>query len=51
MSKKTIIQILMIFLVILISLLFFLKYFKNTIAPIEKKVQVKNLNLNDNNNS
>ena len=51
MNKKTIIQILMIFLVILISLLFFLKYFRNTIEPTEKKVQIENLNLNDSNSS
>ena len=41
----------MIFLVILISLLFFLKYFRNTIEPTEKKVQIENLNLNDSNSS
>ena len=35
----------MIFLIILISLLFFLKYFKNTIEPIEKKMISFNWNV------
>jgi LPS export ABC transporter protein LptC len=51
MNKKTVIQILMIFLIIVISLLFFLKYFRNSIEPLEEKVQIKNLELKENNSS
>ena len=51
MNKKTVIQILMIFLIILISLLFFLKYFKKSSEPLVEKVQVKNLDLKENNSS
>jgi LPS export ABC transporter protein LptC len=51
MSKKTVIQVLMIFLIILISLLFFLKYFRNTSNLSEKKVVVKNIEVKANSSS
>ena len=51
MSKKTVIQVLMIFLIILISLLFFLKYFRNTGDISEKKVVIKNVETEVNSSS
>ena len=51
MDKKTVIQALMVFLISLISLLFYLKYFNKTPKVLEKNITKESINKNQNNSS
>ena len=51
MSKKTVIQVLLIFLILLISVSFYLKYFDYTQKPLKNKVLEKKTNTNLNSSS
>jgi len=51
MGKKTIIQVLLIFLIFLISVSFYLKYFNDSLKTIENKVLEKKTNINQNSSS
>ena len=51
MNKKTVIQVLLIFLIILISLLFYLKYFNNDPKKIEEKTIVEKIDIDLNESS
>ena len=51
MSKKTLIQVLLIFLIFLISVSFYLKYFNDSREPLKNKVLEKKTNINQNSSS
>tara|TARA_B100000787_G_scaffold149985_1_gene122226 strand:+ start:353 stop:937 length:585 start_codon:yes stop_codon:yes gene_type:complete len=51
MNKKSAIQGLLIFLIILISLLFYLKYFNKIPKNAEKKINLKKIDINQNQSS
>jgi LPS export ABC transporter protein LptC len=51
MSKKTVIQLLLIFLIFLISLSFYLKYFNDSPKTLKNKVLEKKTNINQNSSS
>ena len=51
MSKKTVIQLLLIFLIFLISLFFYLEYFNDSPKTLKNKVLEKKTNINQNNSS
>ena len=51
MNKKTVTQVLLIFLVILISLLFYLRYFNNSSKNLEENTAVKKVANNQNETS
>ena len=51
MTKKTVIQILMIFLIILISILFYLRYFNEKPKILVKNAEVKDVKINQNSTS
>jgi|TARA_B110000114_G_scaffold163463_1_gene182295 LPS export ABC transporter protein LptC len=51
MDKKTIVQVLMVFLITIISLSFYLKYFNKTPKNIEKNITKKSINNEQNNSS
>ena len=51
MNGKTVIKILMIFLIILISFLFYLKYFNKSSQKLEKKKITEKINIEENNSS
>ena len=51
MNKKTVIQVLLIFLIILISLLFYLEYFNNSPKKLEKSTTLEKININQNKSS
>jgi LPS export ABC transporter protein LptC len=51
MNKKTAIQVLLIFLIILISLLFYLKYFDNSFKNLKKKTTLEKISINQNQSS
>ena len=51
MNKKTVIQVLLIFLIILISLLFYLKYFNNSTKNLNKKTILEKIDIDQNQSS
>ena len=51
MSKKTVIQALLIFLIFIISVSFYLKYFNDNREPLKNKVLEKKTNINQNSSS
>ena len=51
MSKKTVIQVLLIFLIFLISVTFYLKYFNDSPKALQNKVLEKKTSINQNNSS
>ena len=51
MNKKTVIQVLLIFLIILISLLFYFEYFNNSPKKLEKSTTLEKININQNKSS
>ena len=51
MSKKTVIQLLLIFLIFLISLSFYLEYFNDSPKTLKNKVLEKKTNINQNSSS
>ena len=51
MSKKTVIQVLLIFLILLISVSFYLKYFDYSQKPLKNKLLEKKTNTNQNSSS
>ena len=51
MNKKTVIQVLMVILFILISLLFYLKYFNKSLNNKEDSEPIKKVDINQNNSS
>jgi len=51
MNKKTVIQVLLIFLIILISLLFYLKYFNNSTKNLNKKTTLEKIDIDQNQSS
>jgi len=51
MGKKTIIQALLIFLIFIISVSFYLKYFNDNSEPLKKKILEKKTNINQNSSS
>ena len=51
MSKKTVIQLLLIFLIFLISLFFYLEYFNDSPKTLKNKVLEKKTNINQNSSS
>ena len=51
MNKKTVIQVLLIFLIILISLLFYLKYFNNSTKNLNKKTIIEKIDIDQNQSS
>ena len=51
MNKKTIIQVVMVFLIIFISLLFYLKYFNKSSKNLKKNTIIKNIDINQSDTS
>ena len=51
MSGKTIIQILMVFLIVLISLTFYLKYFNKNFKKIEVNKTIEKIDIKENTSS
>ena len=51
MSKKTLIQVLLIFLIFLISVSFYLEYFNDSREPLKNKVLEKKTGINQNSSS
>jgi lipopolysaccharide export system protein LptA len=51
MNKKTIIQVLMVFLIILISLSFYLKYFNKAPKNLERNIKIEKIDVNENGSS
>ena len=51
MSKKTVIQLLLIFLIFLISVFFYLEYFNDSPKTLKNKVLEKKTNINQNSSS
>ena len=51
MNGKTVIKILMVFLIILISILFYLEYFNKSPQKLEKKNITEKINIEENNSS
>jgi LPS export ABC transporter protein LptC len=51
MNKKTALQVLMVFLIFLISLSLYLKYFNNSSKILEKKISIEKINIDKNSSS
>ena len=51
MNKKTVLQVLMIFLIITISLSFYFKYFNKTDKNLKKNKVIEKININQNDSS
>ena len=51
MNKKTVIQVLLIFLIFLISLTFYLKYFYNNLETVKESPAIEKIAINQNNSS
>jgi len=51
MNKKTVIQVLLIFLIFLISLTFYLKYFYNNLETVKESPAIEKVDINQNSSS
>jgi len=51
MNKKTVIQVLLIFLIFLISLTFYLKYFYNNLETVKESPAIEKIDINQNSSS
>jgi len=51
MNKKTVIQVLLIFLIFLISLTFYLKYFYNNLETVKESPEIEKVDINQNSSS